>query len=68
MKLLFGVGKNIQKLSEHTVSRDEKTVPLVWVVGCLNFCLKVTKIYQLKIFEILFGVEENAQKMSECTV
>ena len=43
-------------------------VSKVWVVGCLNFCVKVTKRYELKRNKILFGVEENVQKLSEYTV
>ena len=41
----------IKKLSECTMSRDKKVVPKAWVVGCLYFCLKVTKIYQLDKIE-----------------
>ena len=54
-------GENVQKHSECIVSRGKKIISKVWVVGCLNFCLKVNKIYQMKKWKILFGGGETPQ-------
>ena len=59
------MSKNCQSVQLQGV---RKFVSKMWVVGCLNFCLKVTKRYKLKKIKILFDVEENVQNLSECTM
>ena len=68
MKILFFVRENVQKLSEYKVIRGKKLASKVWVLGRLNFSLKVNKRYKLKKIKIRVGFEEKVQNLSEFTV
>ena len=48
--------------------RVMEIISKVWLLGCLNICLKVTKIYQLEKLIMVFGVRENIQQLYESLV